>query len=336
MFRFLVLGVSLFFVNACQTHPIEKNPLLARYHGESGVGKGKHIILLAGDQEYRSEEVMPMLAKILSQHHGFDCTVLFAVNNKGEVAPSIMDNIAGIDKLKTADLLIVYSRFLALPDNQLKHFFDYLDSGKPVMGIRTANHGFKKFYTTENGKKVHYTIDGKSNRFGYHVLGGSFAGHYGGWHREATRGIIAKGQENHPIVKGISNIFGPTDVYSTRPQELYGDSQAIVLGQPLKGLKPTDIPNAKKPPLPIAWTKTWTGRTGKTARAFQVTMGSAEDYLSEGLRRLTVNASYWCLNMEELIPEKSKVDIVGTYKPSKSDVKKHIIGRTPKFYENLD
>ena len=304
MIRVLSIGFLLFIASACQTHPVKESPLLARYHGQGGLGKGKHIILLAGDQEYRSEEVMPMLAKILSRHHGFDCTVLFAVNDKGEVDPSVMDNIAGIDQLHTADLLIVYSRFLSLPDDQLKHFFNYLDSGKPVMGIRTANHGFKKFYTTENGKKVHYAVDGKNNRFGYHVLGGTFGGHYGGWHREATRGIIAKGQENHPIVKGVKDIFGPTDVYATRPQELYGDSKTIVLGQPLTGLKPDDGPNTKKPPLPIAWTKTWTGRSGKTARAFQVTMGSAEDYLSEGLRRLTINAAYWCLNMEKVIPAK--------------------------------
>lgn len=336
MFRLMTLSILLCVSSACQTHPLESNPHYARYSGKSGPGNGKHIILLAGDQEYRSEEVMPMLAKILSQHHGFDCTVLFAINDKGEVDPAVMNNIAGIENLNKADLLIVYSRFLELPDDQLTHFFNYLDSGKPVIGIRTANHGFTKFHVSENGKKMPYSVDGQNKRFGHHVLGGTFAGHYGGWHREATRGIIVKGKENHPIVKGVTDIFGPTDVYSTRPQELYGDSEALVLGQPLTGLNPDDKPNSKKPPLPIAWTKTWTGRTGKTARAFQVTMGSAEDFLSEGLRRLVINASYWCLKMESVITEKSNVEIVGTYKPSKSDVKKHIKGRTPAFYERLD
>jgi len=55
------------------------------YPGKSGPGKGKRVILMAADQEYRSEQSMPMLAKILSQHHGFDCTVLFAVNEKGGI-----------------------------------------------------------------------------------------------------------------------------------------------------------------------------------------------------------------------------------------------------------
>ncbi len=334
MIKLLLLAItSLLF--SCQTHPLPENPQWARYSG-SGSGPKKHIILLAGDQEYRSEEVMPMLAKILSIHHNFDCTVLFAINEKGEVDPAVMDNIPGVEHLSNADLVIVYSRFLSLPDDQMQHFFDFLDSGTPIMGIRTANHGFKKFFVTKNDQKVKYTVAGERKHFGVHVLGGTFAGHYGGWHREATKGVIVKGKEKHPILKGVTDVFGPTDTYSTNPQTLYGDSEAILLGQPLVGLKPTDKPNTKKPPIPIAWTKTWTGNTGKTSRVFQITMGSAEDFLSEGLRRLVINASYWCLGMEANIPAESKVDIIGTYQPSKSDVKKHIKGRTPAFYERLD
>ncbi len=341
MLRNILLLMSLGFIMSCQslpnpTHPMPENSRYARYFGKTGEGKGKHIILLAGDQEYRSEEVMPMLAKILSEHHGFDCTVLFAINEKGEVDPAVVNNIPGIEHLDKADLLIIYSRFLELPDEQMVHFFNYLDSGKPLIALRTANHGFKKFTVKKDGKDTPYTVNGERRNFGIHVLGGTFAGHYGGWHSEATRGIIVKGKENHPILLGVTDIFGPTDVYATNPQELYGDSEALVLGQPLKGLKPTDPANEQKPPLPIAWTKTWTGNGGKSARVFQVTMGSGEDFLSAGLRRLVVNASYWCLKIEDKINGESKVDIVGTYQPSKSNVDIHIKGRTPKFYEKLD
>jgi hypothetical protein len=333
MYRLVLLAVTSALVS-CQSHPLPENPNWARYSGE-GSEPRKHIILLAGDQEYRSEEVMPMLAKILSKHHGFDCTVLFAINEKGEVAPELMDNIPGVEHLSDADLVIVFSRFLSLPDEQLQHFFNFLDSGTPIIGIRTANHGFKKFFVTENDKQKRYSVDGQNKHFGIHVLGGTFAGHYGGWHREGTRGVIVKGKEKHPILKGVTDVFGPTDTYATNPKELYGDSQAIMLGQPVKGLTPDAKPNPKKAAIPIAWTKTWKGNTGKTSRVFQITMGSAEDFLSEGLRRLVVNASYWCLKMESNIPAKSNVQIVGTYKPSKSDVKKHVKGRTPAFYESL-
>ncbi len=90
------------------------------------------------------------------------------------------------------------------------------------------------------------------------------------------------------------------------------------MGQPLLGRKPDDKPNPKKIPLPIAWTKTWTGSKGKTGRVFHVTMGSARDYQSAGLRRLTINAAYWGLHLEEEIIAERSVDIIGSYEPLES------------------
>jgi hypothetical protein len=92
-------------------------------------GKGKHVVLIAAEQEYRSEQSMPMLAKILATHHGFDCTVLFSVNENGFVDPTLpapfkdktkRHNIPGLEKLGDADCLIWMSRFMHLPDEQMK------------------------------------------------------------------------------------------------------------------------------------------------------------------------------------------------------------------------
>src|SRR5215468_1807813 len=81
------------------------------FEGGDGPGKGKHIVLVSGDEEYRSEEALPQLAKILSKHHGFKCTVLFAINPAdGSIDPNKNDNIPGLDALKTADLLILFTR----------------------------------------------------------------------------------------------------------------------------------------------------------------------------------------------------------------------------------
>ena len=71
------------------SHPVPDSPKWLTYAGGDGPGKGKHIVLIAADQEYRSEQAMPMMAGILSKHHGFDCTVLFCVNDKGEVDPTM-------------------------------------------------------------------------------------------------------------------------------------------------------------------------------------------------------------------------------------------------------
>src|SRR5205085_7740145 len=75
--------------------------------GHDGPGKGKHIVLVSGDEEYRSEEALPQLAKILAKHHGFKCTVLFAIDpNDGTINPNKNDNIPGLEALETADLMI--------------------------------------------------------------------------------------------------------------------------------------------------------------------------------------------------------------------------------------
>ena len=314
------------------THPVPTSPLWMTYPGGPGPGHGEHVILVAADQEYRSEQVMPMLAKILSKRHGFDCTVLFSLNKKNEVDPTqkirwqdktVEHSIPGLDHLKSADLLILFSRLITLPDEQIQYIIDYLDSGKPVIGIRTANHGFLENFP--------YMKDGKRVRFGKDVLGGTFLNHHGNWHRDSTRGIPVEAMKDHPILRGVRDIWGPSDVYRTYPEgsELPADCKALVYGQPLLGRSPDDDVNPKKEPLPIAWTKMWTGNSGKTARIFHVTMGSGKDYESVGLRRLTINASYWCLGMDQTIVPDSNVDYVGEYTPLASGFNYEKLGVVP-------
>ncbi|MDI9444792.1 MAG: hypothetical protein QM844_11560, partial [Planctomycetota bacterium] len=89
------------------------------FPGGDGPGKGKHIVLIAGDEEYRSEEAMPMLGKLLSVRHGFKCTVLFSINPQdGTIDPVNQKNIPGLENLQTADLMIIATRFRELPDEQ--------------------------------------------------------------------------------------------------------------------------------------------------------------------------------------------------------------------------
>ncbi len=145
--------------------------------------------------------------------------------------------------------------------------------------------------------------------------------------KESTRGLIAPGMESHPIVKGVEDIWGPSDVYALR--SLTGDSKPIVLGQVLTGMNPTDPPKAGKDLVPIAWTKTYTGGSGKPARIFTTTMGHAGDFQSEGFRRLVVNACFWCLGMEDQIPARTDVELVGTYNPRPIGVGAHRKGLTP-------
>src|SRR5437763_855248 len=97
------------------------------YPGGDGPGKGKHFVLVSGDEEYRSEEALPQFGKILAKHHGFKCTVLFAIDPKdGTINPNV-SNIPGLEALKTADLMVIFTRFRDLPDEQMKHVADYVE-----------------------------------------------------------------------------------------------------------------------------------------------------------------------------------------------------------------
>ncbi len=291
------------------------------YKGEAGPGEGKHIVFVTGDEEYRSEESMPAMARILAQRHGFKCTVLFAINPEtGTIDPKILDNIPGLEALKTADLMVVFTRFRQLPGEQMKLIVDYLNSGRPVIGVRTATHAFS-YDHLQGDPYAKWGWRGPSKEFpggfGRQVLGETWIDHYGGYRSESTRGIIVPERKAHPILRGIDQIWGPSHAYKVTT--LQGDSSPLVNGQPLVGLSPDDEPDLDKPPVPIAWTKTFTGSEGKAARVFTTTMGYGEDFKEEGVRRMFVNACYWCTGLEDKIPARSDVTQVGTYSPAKSD-----------------
>jgi hypothetical protein len=276
---------------------------------------------------------MPQLGKILAVHHGFKCTVLFPINKQtGEIDPGTVDNIPGLAALKTADLMIIFCRFRELPDEQMKHIVDYMNSGKPMMGLRTATHSFN--YTKHKDSpyaKYSFNSRDPAGGFGRLVLGETWINHYGAHQSESTRGLIAEGMQDSSIVKGCEDIWGPSDVYAITT--LPADSKPVIMGQCLTGMDPKDPPNTAKKPVPIAWIKTFTGTEGKAARVFTTTMGHSGDLVSEGFRRLLVNAAYWSMGMEDKIPARAKVDFVGQYKPTPIGFGKHTKGLKPQDHK---
>lgn len=330
----------------------EPNEVVKQWLSMDGDDNKPHVVLVSGDEEYRSEEALPQLAKILSQRHGFKCTVLFAQDPErpGIVDPNYLNNIPGLDQLQSADMMIIFTRFRALPDDQMKYIDDYLKSGKPVLGIRTSTHGFQFEEVDFESSYQHYGNSYKQDDewkdgFGRLVLGEKWISHHGEHGDQSTRGITVPGADGHPILNGIEEgeIWGPTDVYGVR-LPLPGDAAPIVLGQvverdaaydeddPRLGMRPTDneLPglvmrendqdeevevDQNNPMMPIAWTKTYQIPGGQPGQAFATTIGASTDLLAEGTRRMMVNAVFWCLALE--VPEKANVDLVGSYKPSR-------------------
>jgi len=220
--------------------------------------------------------------------------------------------------------VIFFPRLLTLPMSERELIVKYVDSGRPILALRTANHGFHA--------PLPYQIDGKRVDWGVDVLGGTFLGHHGRWQADSTRGILVPELKDHPILTGVDDIWGNSDVYRTykKGTGLPEGCTALVWGQPLSGRKPDDPPNPDLEPLPVAWTKPWKTSEGKTARVFQCTMGSGTDLKSAGLRRLVVNAVYWGLEMEASISATRSVDVVGDYAPLRSGFDYAKIGVVPK------
>ena len=329
--RLLILSISgaclagsllLMSASAADTSPREaafaSSSQWVVFAGANGKpGSGKHIVLVAGDEEYRSEEAMPMLARILSQHHGFTTAVLFSRGEDGIIDPMNRNNIPGLENLEMADLVMMSLRFRDLPDAQMKHIDNYLRRGGPVIGLRTSTHAFR---IPAESTYAHYSnaYDGDNKAwqggFGTVVLGDYWKNHYGSHGEESTRGVIAHGAENHPVTFGIQDgdVWGPTDVYGVRP--LPAGTQTIFTGQVLTGMAPTDTAKPGRE-QPLAWTKTYQIPDGKEGKVFTTTMGAAQDFEAAGTRRMLVNAVYWILDMP--VPEVgTNVDIVGEFDPS--------------------
>ncbi|MGV3762143.1 ThuA domain-containing protein [Parapedobacter sp.] len=287
------------------------------YEGGDGPGEGKHIVLISGDEEYRSEEALPMLAQILAKRSGFTCTVLFSLNpESGEIDPNQQSNIPGLQALETADLMVVFTRFRELPPEQMRYIDDYLMAGKPVIGLRTATHAFH-YAKNKEDQYAKYdfqsSVPGWEMGFGKVVLGETWVSHHGDHGNEGTRAVINEANATHPVLTGVDDIWGPTDVYTVGA---LNDATILLYGQSTSGMTADAPINTEKEMLPIAWTRTYQLPGGDQGKAFTTTMGASVDLQSAGLRRLLVNACFWATGLETAIPQQADVSFVSTYTPT--------------------
>jgi len=323
----LLMGAAAFAQNDPWIH----------FQPPANIDNGKHIVLISGDEAYRSEESLPMLAKILSTHHGFKTTVLFSVNPETKfIDPDYHQNIPGLQFLKSADLMIIATRFRELPDEQMQFIDQYLTAGKPVIGLRTATHAF---HYSRNPKNKYSKYGYKSSEagweggFGKRILGETWISHHGVNGKEGTRGLIngMTSKDGQLILQGVQDIWTTTEVY--RIKSLPSNSQVLVWGQSTNGLTDESPGIWEKSIMPVAWIREYSSESGKRGKVFTTTMGAAIDFLSEDLRRLLVNASYWATDLENDIPAESNVDFIGDYKPTMFGMGGYIKSKTPQDYK---
>jgi type 1 glutamine amidotransferase len=318
-FKLKLLRILILLVFSNIALQAQQSKKWVTYNGFEGPGQGKNIVFVSGDEEYRSEEALPMLAQIMAKRYGFTCTVLFATDPKTEeIDPNYLNNINGLANLEKADLMVIFTRFRELPDSQMKYIDEYIKSGKPVVGLRTATHAFN-YKKNKNSPYAKYdfrsTLKGWEDGFGRQILGETWVSHHGDHMHEGTRGLVNGIEQNkkNPILNGVMDIWTPSDVYTVRD---LGNADVLIYGQCTSGMTPESPLNLSKSIMPVAWTKIYTGANGETGRVFTTTMGASIDFLNEDLRRLIINGCFWSLGMEKQIPEKADVNFISEYKPA--------------------
>ena len=304
-----------------------QNPHLLVYEGSNGPGHGKHIVLLAGDHEYRSEESLPALARILAKHYGFKCSVFFTVDPEtGFITPG-NSKVSGLEALKTADLMIVFLRFQDFPDDQMQQIADYLARGGPVVAFRTATHAFQIRRADAKFAKFDWESKGElPGGFGRQILGETWVSHYGTNHKQSSRLVLDPSQLNHPVLRGVKDVWVQSGGYTADPLQ---PSVILARGQVLNGMTPDSPPAADRQQLPVAWVRTYTSASGRTGRVFTTTHGASEDLLNDGFRRMAVNAALWAAGLERSIKADGDISFVGPYTPSTFNFGGHVKGVKP-------
>lgn len=291
------------YVYASETH--------IHFDGKLG---SKHIVFLSGDEEYRSEEAMPMLAQMMNRHYGFECSVLFSLDDKGFVKPDNQGSLANPEVLNRADMIVMFLRFRKWDNEAMQIFENAYLRGIPIIALRTSTHAFLHGKDSEWHKySSRSTIQGWEKGFGKKVLGEWWGFHHGRHKVEGGRSVVEDSQKTHEILRGVLPFFCKADVYTASPPK---DATILLRGEVTQSLDKNSPshPSKNNPMHPIAWTREVRNEKGKTNRVFMCMMGASIDLKEDGLRRLIANSIFWGFEMN--IPDKTNITIPSSYNPT--------------------
>lgn len=224
--------------------------------------KRKHLVLVTVEREYKTQQSLPEFAK---KHLGKDFRISHVQAN-----PLDRNDLPGIEVLKDADVLFLSVRRRVLPPEQMKIVRDFIESGKPVLGIRTASHAFSlRNEEPPEGYVAWPELDQE-------VLGGNYHGHHGNGPVVTVK--EAKGAGDHEILQNVdlSDFKSRGSLYEVR-----------LLAKTATPLLTGSIPNEE--PEPIAWTN----RRKSGGRTFYTSLGHIKDFESPEFNRFLKNAVYW-------------------------------------------
>ena len=231
--------------------------------------KRPYVVFLSAENEYDAAETLPVFASELELKHGLRCEILQASTAaKGEE----IHTISGMEVLTGADLAVVYARRRAFQAEQMKYLRDFLNRGKPLIGLRTASHAFDARDSVPKGHDTWAKFDPE-------VLGGNYHGHYGAG--PVATITATPGAENHPILRGVElPLRSNGSLYKASP--LAGGTTLLLVGE-----------SADEKPEPVAWTHRY-----KDSRVFYTSLGHPDDFANLQFRKLLINAVFWAMGKD--------------------------------------
>ncbi|QDU66404.1 GDSL-type esterase/lipase family protein [Engelhardtia mirabilis] len=273
-----------------------------------------HVVFVTGDEEYRSEESMPMLASILEREFGFRTTVCYALSEEGEIDPNRLDHIDGLEALEDADLMVLFTRFRQLPDEELDRILAFVDSGKPLVGLRTSTHAFR--YPDDHPRAAAMNEIWPQRVFGQKWI--THHGHFDDGDEPLTDVTIAPGAEQRSILRGVEPFQAFSWLYHVQGggDTLPISAEPLLFGEALRSSHEAEFERFPKV-NPVAWTKSHRF-PGGYARVFFTTLGHPYDFRDENMRRLAVQGMLWALEREDLIGEDGVPVEAPDYDPSNS------------------
>jgi type 1 glutamine amidotransferase len=215
------------------------------------------VCLVSGSIEYKSNDSLATYQKYLESHYNARCTQAFIQGND-------IEHLPGLDNLDTCDVMVLFTRRLKIDGPELEKIKAYCQSGKPVVGVRTASHALQNWLALDK-----------------EVLGGNYKGHYD--NDLATEVTLVEAQKSNPLLAGVTPFRSAGSLYKNKGIAV--DCQVLMTGT---------SPEATEP---ITWTRTRNG-----GRVFYTSLGHPQDFQEESFRRLLANGLFWAAGREPQTP----------------------------------
>lgn len=242
---------------------------------------GKTALFILGEREYGTPESLPKFAKEHLDSLGIESK--FAVAQSDDRESPLCHTFTDLEAIDSADILIISTRRRFPTTTQLDSIRQWIESGKPIIAVRTASHAFgaRAKGTGYQPPRGHASW----NTFDVDVLGAKYEGHYPSKEGQpvlSVDGWIEESAKEHAIVKGLS-FEGPITVGDKLYEyvDLQPDVNVLLSARWKEG----------EPDQPIAWTLEQSSK-----RVFYMSPGGVEEMATSEIQSLLLSAIKWGLD----------------------------------------